>query len=34
MQKAIPRNNDDAIPLWERYLSDKLPGMVLTLCDR
>lgn len=31
MQQAISRNNDDAIPLWEQYLSDELSGMVLTL---
>lgn len=31
MQQAISRNNDNAIPLRKRYLSDQLPCMVLTL---
>lgn len=31
MQQAISRNNDDAVPLWERYVSDQLSGMVLAL---
>lgn len=32
MQQAVPRDDNDAIPLWERYLSDELPRMVLALC--
>lgn len=33
MKKAISRDNDDAIPLWERYLSDQLSRMVLAFCE-
>lgn len=31
MQQPIPRYNDNAIPLWQRDLSDQLPGVILAL---
>lgn len=31
MQQPISRHNDDAVPFWQRDLSDQLPGVILPL---
>lgn len=31
MQQPIPRHYDDAVPLWQRELSDQLSGVILAL---